>query len=358
MGASITDVTENNRPRHSLDDRYENYDVDFDFFVDAPQGVYTPALEAAKPSDAPTADQGALDAEDTMIIPTVDDSSQETHSSRETASPQETDSSQNNQEAAAAQNNQAGAAASTAAAGGMFTGTNNLGDEAIFAAEPADPDTTGTPKRGLVMILLVLGVLLVGWGGFNLLNNNQTDTTQTASEENTASNSANGAAASDANNAAEENAAPPEDAAAGTEGTDPASPTPSTEGEAAADAASDQNADNAATPPVDPAQEYIAVLNNSQVQGLAGDVAGRIRGGEFTTTGFGNLPAGTFPQSVVLYPENDPAARTAAETIAGQLGISAQPRTPEQDAALAGAQMFEGGAPGRIVVITTGDLAQ
>lgn len=232
-------------------------------------------------------------------------------------------------------------------------------DDEIFgdSAEPADEDTNGLPMRGLVMILAAVGVLLVGWGAFTLLSgdedgdNSAAETSQHAdAEQQQDAAAAQKDAAKDKtaqDKAAKDSAAqdgeksdqPAEDKA----DAKPAEPNQPAQGEAAA-------------PAIDPAKEYIAVLNNSPIQGLASDVSNKIKEGDFKSTGFGNLPDATFPESVVVYPTDNDGARQAAEDLASQLGIRAEARTPEINRAIDNAQMLEGAAPDQIVVITTNNM--
>lgn len=296
-------MNESNRPRHSLDSRYQDYDLDFDPQADELVEPY--AAQTPRGLGKPSKEQQPKELQ-----------------------PESVDT-----EPAAA-----------AAGAGAVAQDKHHSDEEIFgdAAEPADQDTNGLPMRGLVMILAAVGVLLVGWGAFTLLSGDDKGEENAAATSQPAEQNQEPAAAPN-NPAPAEESAPAEEPAAEDNSADQAQPA--------------QPADEAAAAPaIDPAKEYIAVLNNSPIQGLAGDVSNKIKEGEYKSTGFGNLPDATFPESVVVYPSDSDGARQAAEDLARQLGIRAEARTPEIDRAIDNAQMLEGAAPDQIVVITTNNM--
>lgn len=218
-------------------------------------------------------------------------------------------------------------------------------DRPVTTAETAD--TQGLPLRGLAMILLAVAVILIGWGGYSLLaGDGDTDPAGNAADT----------AATETQNPAEE----PEDADRPTPGD-----TAAGEEEASADNVDDPHAPAPGQGQgagvqggVDKNNEYIAVLNNSPIQGLAGDVAGKLHDQQWKETGIGNLPdqAGTFAESVVLYPKGDVAAQAAAETAAAELGIKTRERTADIDRVLKGANMVGNPAPEKVVVVTTNNM--
>ncbi|HIW95786.1 MAG TPA: LytR C-terminal domain-containing protein [Candidatus Corynebacterium gallistercoris] len=228
-------------------------------------------------------------------------------------------------------------------------------DEAFAFDEPEAPaaaastsDTQGLPLRGLAMILLAVAVILIGWGGYTLLGGDaDNDPANNASDSSTTQTQGEAAPPADNPEAADAEGAPaPADEAPAAEGEDAQAPAPAPGQGAGAQGGVDKN------------NEYIAVLNNSPIQGLAGDVAGKLRDQQWKETGVGNLPdqAGTFPESVVLYPKGDAAAQAAAEKAAAELGVQARERTAAIDRALAGADMLEGPAPAKVVVVTTNNM--
>ncbi|KAB1503076.1 LytR family transcriptional regulator [Corynebacterium sp. 320] len=388
-------MSENYRPRHSLDSRYSNYDADFDLFEDR-------VVEPYSSSDASSADPAAQTDAAAERNPYLDEP-EENYGAREGApedgildadfEPIDEHAGENADEratslgAGAATGLGAGAGLSAAAvtvdrrplnlakdsgagveeAGVGETGTaaaaGGATDEDVFGngGQPADPDTKGVPLRGLVMILAAVGILLIGWGSYMLLSGD--DKQETVASENNAGDNGEQNAPGDNAGAADRpggNGADKPGAEAGRPGevNKPGENGDGRDGRDNPEANRDEKPDNAPAGQIDPEHEYIAVLNNSQVSGLAGDVAKKIRGGEFKSTGYGNLPTGRFPESVVLYPSNNQPAREAAEKLARDLGIAAQERTPEIDDNLAGAEMFEGGKPAQIVVVTTNSMPQ
>lgn len=199
------------------------------------------------------------------------------------------------------------------------------------------------------MILVAVAVLLIAWGAFSLIGNKDDSSQQAAQSSNSGQNSgANGAQKSGANSAGQGQIGAQNSAGAPTSGA-PASG--SAQPPAGAPGAGQGGVVNKAT-------EYIAVLNNSPIKGLAGDVANKLHGKQWEKTGVGNLPdnSGVFPNSVVLYPKGNPAAKTAAEQMASDLGIKAQERSDATDRTIAGVKMLEGQPPAGIVVVTTNDM--
>lgn len=247
------------------------------------------------------------------------------------------------------------AVGATATAGAAATARPRAtsSDEELFVhdKDPRDQDTRAFPLRGFVMIMIAVAVLLIGWGTYSLfMNKPDGQQEMSASGEQHKNMNAQGNNPAQPHNPGQPQV-PGDAPAPGGQAPIPGAPNPP-----APDAPGQPQNPNAPVAPLNPAQEYVAVLNNSRVQGLARDVATRMNNGEFKKTGIGNLPTGTFPESVVLYPGDNPAARQAAENLARSLRIKAQARTPETDRAIAGAQMFDAPAPAKIVVITTDHL--
>lgn len=230
---------------------------------------------------------------------------------------------------------------------GYENGYENGYDEAFTFDEPAGDrrpqaeEPKGLPLRGLAMILLAVAIILIGWGGYSLMSGDDdsgSDST-TAQEAGTPGNSPAPGTAD------QSTAAAPQDPNANQEGQTQPAP-------------QDQAGNAGAQGGVDKKNAYITVLNNSRVQGLAGDVAGKLGRDQWQKTGVGNLPdqSGTFPTSVVLYPRGDAQAKANAEAVARDLGLKAEERTPEVDQAIAGARMLEGPPPAGVIVVTTNDM--
>ncbi|RAV32300.1 LytR C-terminal domain-containing protein [Corynebacterium heidelbergense] len=229
-----------------------------------------------------------------------------------------------------------------------------LDEDPAFAVPAEAPETTepspGLPLRGLAMVLLAVGALLAAWGAFSFFGGSDGDQS---------TNAAQSAATSSARISTVPSAPPAPSSAAAQPSGSQQPPSPSSEpprdgGAAAGSGTGNQGAQ------VDRARTYVTVLNNSPVQGLAGDTAGKLRGRQWANTGVGNLPDTQyrFPRSVVLYPAGDANARAAAESVASDLGLPAEQRTPEIDRSLGGARMQQGPNPGAVVVVTTNDLGR
>lgn len=223
---------------------------------------------------------------------------------------------------------------------------------ALAASAAANPQqrtpSSAAPLRGLAMILLAVALVLIGWGAYSIFGSEDKDAGNTA-------------APSTSQDAQQNNSAEPGTRSGNpSPAQQPGQPTPNQP-----NPAGNQNSPGAtpaapqpAPGQVDRAQQQVTVLNNSAIQGLAGQTATTLRNQNWKRVGLGNLPdsQGVFPRSVVLYPASDANARASAEQIAADLGISAQARTPEVDSILSNAQMLEGAGPQSVVIVATNDL--
>lgn len=87
-----------------------------------------------------------------------------------------------------------------------------------------------------------------------------------------------------------------------------------------------------AVEPADPATTEaeapveVRVLNNSEVSGLAAGSAATLTSEGWTVAETGNFSATQFPSSAVYYDPAVTGEQQAAQTIAGQLGLTAEPR--------------------------------
>lgn len=211
--------------------------------------------------------------------------------------------------------------------------------------EPTDStdtkDSSGVPIRGIAMVVLTLGVLLIAFGVYRLVNNSGDDTPTPSTSTVAAPTSTR--------------AARPTTTPSLAPSTQPAPTTdvaPSTQA-----APTTQPAQPAAT--VDKSATTVTVLNNSNVSGLADRIATRLKGNDWSQTNYGNLPTvgDGYPRSVVLYTEGDAAGKAAAEQIATELGITAAPRTAQQNSELTYARLSQGGSVGSVVVVVTSQLS-
>ena len=188
--------------------------------------------------------------------------------------------------------------------------------------DDTDNENVGLPLRGLAMILIAVAVLLIGWGVFSLSDKDSEETEQASQTQQT-----QGQQGQQGEQAKQDEKAP------ASEGEDPKRPD-------AEDAEKPKLEDERENPEGDRADgrpegdaaaaeggvkkedTYVAVLNNSPIAGLAGDVANKMRDQQWNKTGVGNLPdeSGVFPTSVVLYPKGNDAERQLAEQLAKDLG--------------------------------------
>lgn len=224
--------------------------------------------------------------------------------------------------------------------------------------DDTDNENLGLPLRGLAMILIAVAVLLIGWGVFSLSDKDSEETERASQTQQT-----QGQQGQQGEQAKQDEKAP------ASEGEDPKRPD-------AEDAEKPKLEDERENPEGDRADgrpegdaaaaeggvkkedTYVAVLNNSPIAGLAGDVANKMRDQQWNKTGVGNLPdeSGVFPTSVVLYPKGNDAERQLAEQLAKDLGIEARERDEATDRAIEGVEMLEGERPAGVVVVTTNDM--
>lgn len=224
--------------------------------------------------------------------------------------------------------------------------------------DDTDNENVGLPLRGLAMILIAVAVLLIGWGVFSLSDKDSEETEQASQTQQT-----------QGQQGQQDEQAKQDEKAPAPEGGDPKRPD-------AEDAEKPKLEDERENPEGDRADgrpegdaaaaeggvkkedTYVAVLNNSPIAGLAGDVANKMRDQQWNKTGVGNLPdeSGVFPTSVVLYPKGNDAERQLAEQLAKDLGIQARERDEATDRAIEGVEMLEGERPAGVVVVTTNDM--
>lgn len=188
--------------------------------------------------------------------------------------------------------------------------------------------------RGIAMILLAVGILLIAWGVHHKLSNDSateivgTQVTGTATAP-------QGTPATQAGQAPAGTAAPAATGApAGSAPVSSAAPAPAP----------------APAPAVEPGplrDAPIAVWNNSLIQGLAGRVGDTLRGEGWDISEVGNFAADTLPHSAAFFTPGNAAEERVARSVAAQLGIAAEPR-PEslRD------------APAGVVLILTEDQAR
>ncbi|WP_245154112.1 LytR C-terminal domain-containing protein [Rhodococcus sp. 1R11] len=157
-----------------------------------------------------------------------------------------------------------------------------------------NPEQTGPPLRALAMVLISLAILFAAIGALSLTG-------------------------SDSEDAAAE---PPAAAATTTAaGQAPVAQSPGTQ----APAAASSTTSSAATTSRAAADVEVRVLNNSNVSGLAAGTASTLTAEGWTVAETGNFSEAQFAQTAVYY-GTDTGEQQAAQTIATQLGIPAEPK--------------------------------
>ncbi|MBM7416367.1 type IV secretory pathway TrbL component [Rhodococcus sp. PvP016] len=174
-------------------------------------------------------------------------------------------------------------------------------------ASTPSPDSSGPPLRALAMVLLSLAVVFAGLGFFSLTGSGEDTPTSTAAAVTTTA-------------AAAAPAAPQSDASAGSAATTTTSAPSSTTA----------------------AAQSLRVLNNSNVSGLAAEVAQTLESAGFTVGETGNYSSGTIAASTVYYDPSVPGQQAEAERIATTLGFGVEPRF----------EGIESSTPGIIVIVT------
>ncbi|MDU0479007.1 LytR C-terminal domain-containing protein [Staphylococcus chromogenes] len=197
---------------------------------------------------------------------------------------------------------------------------------------PQRPDSPRIPVRGIAMILLSVAVLLLAWGVYAMTNSG-TETAAPAKKSQTSAQAPAGPQTPAPPAPATPQASPAQPTAAPRA---PATPAPAPNAAAGAGAGT-QNGDYTAV--------KIHALNNSTVQGLANRVADKLKRQGFSQVDSGNFPHEVLPHSVVFYTPGNGAEQQAAQAIAQNLGVKAEPR---------GETLKE--APTGVVLVITEDL--
>ena len=157
-----------------------------------------------------------------------------------------------------------------------------------------NPEQTGPPLRALAMVLISLAILFAAIGALSLTGSDSED------------------AAAEAPAAATTTAAAPVAQAPGTQA--PAAQAPAASSTTSSAATTSRAAD-----------VEVRVLNNSNVSGLAAGTASTLTAKGWTVAETGNFSEAQFAQTAVYY-GTDTGEQQAAQTIATQLGIPAEPK--------------------------------
>lgn len=380
-------VTDSNRPRHSLDDNFDDdRPLDLEPQHGAHEGPVDAEFEDAKYSDYDadgyeSYDDGYAEYEDYD----GDDGEHGDYADHDDEYAGYGD--YDDESAAAAQrHHEAGrrriggaAVAGAAGAGAAGAGAGSAGataagagaGEAGSGAAAGEPggqvgaearSGQGLPLRGLAMVLIAVAIALIAWGAVSFVNGGDSKNGNVQAGQGDEDTS-NLSPAEQARLAKEKENA--ERQAARDKAANDAKAEEAKKAEAAKKAAEEaENAENAENQGVlsdkDREATHVTVLNNSPIEGLAGRTADGLRGEKWDAKSIGNLPdsAYVFRESVVLYPAGDAKAKAAAEQIAKDHGLEARERNREIDDSLRDVQLLDGPAPGAVIVVTVNDLSR
>ncbi|MFM1725965.1 LytR C-terminal domain-containing protein [Rhodococcus sp. PAM 2766] len=187
-----------------------------------------------------------------------------------------------------------------------------------------NPESSGPPLRAIAMVLIALAILFAGLGAASLGGSDSDETATEASSTTTTSAAAAPAAARTTT------AAPTTTAAEPTTATSTATSTSTTSSAATTSARVDKSVP-------------VRVFNNSTVSGLAAQTADELTSGGWNVSETGNYSYGQI-QTTTVYYGSSASEKAAAQAIAAELGVKAEPR-------------FDGiqsASPGVIVIVTSG----
>jgi len=186
-----------------------------------------------------------------------------------------------------------------------------------------NPESSGPPLRAIAMVLIALAILFAGLGAASLGGSDSDETATEASSTTTTSAAAAPAAARTTT------AAPTTTAAEPTTATSTATSTSTTSSAATTSARVDKSVP-------------VRVFNNSTVSGLAAQTADELTSGGWNVSETGNYSYGQI-QTTTVYYGSSASEKAAAQAIAAELGVKAEPR-------------FDGiqsASPGVIVIVTS-----
>ncbi|MBM4728129.1 LytR C-terminal domain-containing protein [Prescottella equi] len=185
-----------------------------------------------------------------------------------------------------------------------------------------NPESSGPPLRAIAMVLIALAILFAGLGAASL-GGSDSDETATEASPTTATSAPAAAPA-----AARTTTAPTTTAAEPTTTTSTATST------TVASATTSARVDKSVP---------VRVFNNSTVSGLAAQTANELTSGGWNVSETGNYSYGQI-QTTTVYYGSSASEKAAAQAIAAELGVKAEPR-------FAG---IESASPGVIVIVTSG----
>ncbi|WP_114718597.1 LytR C-terminal domain-containing protein [Rhodococcus sp. AG1013] len=190
-----------------------------------------------------------------------------------------------------------------------------------------NPESSGPPLRALAMVLIALAILFAGLGAASL---GGSDSDEAAPETAATTTSAPAAAPAAARTTT---AAPATTSAAETTTTTATSSAPSGSATTSASAITSARVDKSIP---------VRVFNNSTVSGLAGQTASELTSSGWNVSETGNYSYGLIQNTTVYYGDTA-AEKQAAQAIAAELGVTAEPR-------FAG---ISSASPGVIVIVTS-----
>ena len=211
---------------------------------------------------------------------------------------------------------------------------------------PHSDEPSGPPYRAIAMVLLSAVVLAIGIGLVQLFGGD--DDEAVTAEEGTSqveqqdqNGQATGGQGAEGQVGPDGQPLPP----AADADQDPAAPgvpdAPGADGQPAGQPGEQGQAAPGSAPDV--TSVPVQIYNNSTVTGLAGRTGEQLRESGFAVGDVANMPSnrGVVPESTAFY-GTGPGEQEAAQAIAAQLGITAQPRPAD----------MAGDAPGVIVIVT------
>lgn len=225
--------------------------------------------------------------------------------------------------------------------GGYDADPNAQGD-APYADEPSGP-----PYRAIAMVLLSAVVLAIGIGLVQLFGGDDDEAvtadegTSQVEQQDQNGQAADGQAAEGQVGPDGQPLAPGGDPAPAAPGDPEAPGAPGADGQPAEQPGEQGQVPSGTVPGVSTVP--VQIYNNSTVTGLAGRTGEQLRESGFAVGEVANMPSnrGVVPESTAFY-GNGPGEREAAQAIAQQLGITAEPRPADMAA----------DAPGVIVIVT------
>jgi hypothetical protein len=183
-----------------------------------------------------------------------------------------------------------------------------------------NPPSGGPPLRALAMVLIALAIVFAGLGAMSLSKSESSgsQTSTVAQASTTAAPASRSAAAAATSAPAVSSTTAPESAPAAE-----ATGGPTSTAAAAPPATTTPPAANTAGP-VDKSTP-VRVLNNSTIAGLAAKTGNQLTSDGWNVTETGNYPEGVVSRTTVYY-GTSPQEKAAAQAIAADLGVTAEPR--------------------------------